>query len=42
MAVPVEMKDYALLTLKDKRNAGNKNIFSNVDISKEATVLKIT
>jgi hypothetical protein len=30
-----------LTSLKDKRNAGNK-IFSNVDISKKPTVLKIT
>jgi hypothetical protein len=38
----VEMKEIMLLltSLKDKRNAGNKNIFSNVDIPKEATVLK--
>jgi hypothetical protein len=44
MAVPAEMKEIMLLliSLKDKRNAGNKKYFSNVDILKKPTVLKIT
>jgi hypothetical protein len=44
MAVPCgDERDYALLTfLRTRWNAGNKKYFSNVDISKKPTVLKIT